>query len=115
MVAGTIHLAGLAQSPAEAEVGVVVDVLALDHGLELDGGLGEAAGAVVGAAQGLADGGLLRGSAGRLGERLGGIGEVAIFEQLDPTPVEGVGLLCGGFRGDRTSVGGGPARLPKSG
>src|SRR4029077_19002268 len=60
VVAGALGVAGLGQRPAEAEVGVVVDLVRLDDGPELDRGGGEAAGAEVGPAQRLAHGGLLR-------------------------------------------------------
>src|SRR4051794_41562702 len=63
-MAGAALLAGLAEGAAEAEVGEVVDRVGLDDGLELDSGRGEAAGAEVGAAQRLADRGLLGGAAG---------------------------------------------------
>ena len=105
MVAGALLLAGHAEGAAEAEVGVVVDVVGLDHGLELDRGLGEATGAVIGTAQGLAHRRLLRCPPRRLGQGLGGVDEVAIFEQLDAAPVQGVGLLCGRLGSHRTSVG----------
>jgi hypothetical protein len=75
--------------------------MALDHRLELDRGLGEAAGAVVGAAEGLAHGGLLRRPPRRLRQRLGGVDEIAVFEQLDPAPVQRVGRLCLGSRSHR--------------
>ena len=72
---------------------VVVDRVGLDHRLELDRRLGEAAGPVVGAAERLADGGLLGIPPRRLGQRLGRVLEVAVFEQLDSPSVEGVGRL----------------------
>ena len=113
VVAGAGLLAGHAEGAAEAEVGVVVDVVGLDHGLELDHGLGEAAGAVVGAAQRLAHRGLLRRPPRRLGQRLGGIDEVAVFEQLDAAPVQRVGLLLERLGSHPTSVGN-AQKVPKS-
>ena len=92
-------------------MGVVVDVVGLDHRLELDRRLGEAAGPVVGAAERLAHRGLLRRPPRRLGQRLGGVDEVAVFEQLDPAPVQRVGGLGLSLRRHRTSVGGRPSRL----
>src|SRR3954462_1720392 len=95
VVAGPLGLPRLGQRPAEAEVGVVVDLVALDPRLELDRGGGEAAGAEVGAAERLAYRGLLRGATGRLLERSRCLGEVLLLQQLDPATVEregGVGL-----------------------
>jgi hypothetical protein len=94
-------------------VGVVVDVVGLDHGLELDHRLGEAAAAVVGAAQRLAHRGLLRRPPRRLGQGLGGVDEVTVFEQLDAAPVQRVGPLFGRLRSHRTSVGN-PQKVPRS-
>ena len=65
------------QRAAEAEVRVVVDRVALDHGLELARRLGVAAAAEVGAAERLADRGLLRRQPRRLRERHRGLREVA--------------------------------------
>ncbi len=101
MVAGALGLPRLGQRPAEAEVGVVVDLVAFDHRLELDRGGGEAARAEVGAAERLAHRGLLRRPPGRLLQRLRRLGEVLLLEQLDPPPVEGeggVGLRASGHR-----------------
>ena len=91
VVAGALGLPRLGQRPAEAEVGVVVDLVALDHGLELDRGGGEAAGAEVGAAERLAHRGLLRGPARRLLQRRRRLLEVLLLEQLDAPPIESEG------------------------
>src|SRR3954469_23238943 len=113
VVARAALLAGLAEGAAEAEVGEVVDRVGLDDGLELDGGRGEAAGAEVGAAQRLADRGLLGGAAGGLGQRRGRMLEVAVLKQLKAAAVERVGGLDGSLAGHPESVGGTPHR-PKN-
>ena len=93
VMTGAAGLPRMAEGSPEAEVGVVVDRVGLDHGLELDRRLGEAAGAIVGATERLTDRGLLGVPPRRLGQRLGRVLEVAVFEQLDPPSVEGVGRL----------------------
>ena len=95
VVSGALGLPRLGQRPAEAEVGVVVDLVTLDHGPELDRGGGEATRAKVGATESLADRGLLGGAPGRLLQGLRRLGEILLFEQLDSAPVkgeDGVGL-----------------------
>ena len=88
-------LAGLGQRPAQAEVGVVVDRMGLDHRLELADGAAVVMGAPVDAAEGLADGGLLGRLAGCLLERPLGVLEIALLEQLDPAPIERVEGILG--------------------
>src|SRR5437588_5391299 len=73
---------GLLQSPPQAEMREVVHRRALDHGGELLPGLGVAAGAEVGAAERLADRGLVGLEATGALERDRGGGEVACLEQL---------------------------------
>ena len=88
----------MAERAAEAEMRVVVDVVTLDHRLELARGLGEAAGPVVGATQRLADRRLLRRPSRGLSQRLGGVLEIPVLEQLEAATVEGVGRLDGRFQ-----------------
>src|SRR5882672_10781163 len=94
MVAGPLGLTGLGQRPAEAEVGVVVDLVGVEDRLELGGGSGEAATAEVGAAERLAHRGLLRSATRRRLQRLGGLLEIGLLEQLDPPPVKHEGRLA---------------------
>ncbi len=93
MVAGAAGLAGVAEGAAEAEMGVVVDRVGLDDRLELGRGAGVVAGAVAGAAERLAQRGLLRFPPRRLFQRLGGVLEIAVLEQLEAAAVERVGGL----------------------
>src|SRR5918996_3427389 len=71
VAAGAIRAAGLGQRPSEAEVGVVVDRVALDDGLELLRGLLVPAAAEVGPPQRLADRALLGVEPGGLAQRNG--------------------------------------------
>ncbi len=70
---------------------VVVDLVGVDDGLELDRGGREAPAAEVGAAERLADRGLLRRAPRRRLERHRGLLEVGLREQLDAPAVEGEG------------------------
>ena len=93
MVAGALALAGEAEGASEAEVRVVVDRVALDHGLELGRRLGELAVAKVGAAERLADRALLRRPPGDLLQPHGRLAEAAVLEQLDALAIEGVRVV----------------------
>src|SRR5215216_1504852 len=98
MVPRAVDVAGEAQCPSEAEMGVVVDGVRVDDGLELGRCLLELAVAEVRAAQGLADGALLGRLAGRLGKRDGRLAEAAVLEQLHTPAVEGIEVLAGLLR-----------------
>src|SRR5215213_2307240 len=93
MVAGPLGVAGLAQRAAEAEVGIVVDLVCLDDGVELHRGEREAAAVEVGAAQRLADRRLLGCAPRGALELLGGVLVVLVGEQLYAPPVEGEGRV----------------------
>src|SRR3954453_11917432 len=104
-MASPLGLPHLRQRPAEAEVGVVVDLVALDHCPELDRGSGEAARAEVGPAQRLAHRGLLRRPPRRLLQRVRRLLEVLLLEQLDATAVKREGGVALWLLGHRSSVG----------
>src|SRR5438046_954560 len=94
-MARPLLVAGEAECAAEAEVGVVVDGVGLDHRLELRGRLLELAVAEVGPAEGLANGALLGRAARGLGKGLRSLLEAAVLEQLEAAPVQRVGGIVG--------------------
>ncbi len=87
-------------------MGVVIDLVGVDDRLELDRGRLEATAAEVGAAERLADRGLLRSLARRLLQRHGGLLEVGLLEQLDAAAIEGEGRVAVVLGAHGKSVGG---------
>src|SRR5437868_4134342 len=94
MLAGLPGTAALLERSAQAEVGEVVDRVAVHDGLELVGGCLVAAGTEVRAAERLADRALLRLELARLLERDRRGGEITVLEKLAAALEQVVDLLA---------------------